>query len=180
MALDSFVFKVHYGGKFDRSNSGCVYVDGKMAMHPNPYDCDCLSYIEVEAIVKEYKYKHGDLFFYLESEKTLSDGLRIILGDPDILQMVAAHGGNEIIVIYIVGFEVVPIFNRVDDVDEERERCRLGIGTKWWDEALSSDDNLYDVNVNDNAEAVAYEKYVNMSPSSFDIGGPSCWLYEGQ
>ncbi|KAB1203081.1 hypothetical protein CJ030_MR8G005531 [Morella rubra] len=175
MASDSFVFKVHYGGRFDRSNGGCVYVDGKMAMHPDPYDCDCLSYIEVEAIVKEYGYKHGDLLFYLEPEKTLSDGLRIISGDPDILQMVAAHRGKEIIVLYVVGFEAVPVFDTVDDVDDERERRRLGIGTTWWDEALSSDDDLYDVNVtdNDNAEAVGCEEDVNMSPPSLDIGGPS-------
>ncbi|KAB1223559.1 hypothetical protein CJ030_MR2G009176 [Morella rubra] len=60
MASDSIVFKVHYGGRFDRSD-GCIYVDGKMAMHHDPYDPNCLSFIKVEAVVKEYWYKHGDL-----------------------------------------------------------------------------------------------------------------------
>ncbi|KAB1223248.1 hypothetical protein CJ030_MR2G006030 [Morella rubra] len=159
MASDSIVFKVYYGGRFDRSD-GCVYVGGKMAMHHDPYDLDCISFIEVESVVKEYGYKHGDLIFYLEPEKTLFGGLRIISGDPDVLQMTAAHWGKEIIAIHVVGFEAAPIVDPVEDVDEERERHRLGIGKKWWDCALSSDDDLYEVNVNvnDNTEGAAHEE----------------------
>ena len=91
-----------------------------------------------------------------------------------MLQMVAAHEGKEIIAIYIVGFEPAPILDPVDDVDEECERRRLGIGTKWWDDALSSDDDLFDVNINANAnvEAVACAEDVIMSHSGSELGGP--------
>lgn len=90
MSSNSILFKVHYGCKFDRSN-GCAYVGGKVFVHNDPYDPNCLSFIKIEGVVKEYGYKSDNLIFYKEQEKSLSDRLRIISGDPDILNMVATY-----------------------------------------------------------------------------------------
>ncbi|KAB1210012.1 hypothetical protein CJ030_MR6G023561 [Morella rubra] len=178
MSADSFAFKVHYGGKFNRSD-GCTYVGGNVSMHNDPYDSDCLSFIEIEGVVKEYGYKSNDLIYYNEPDKNMVEELRIISGDPDVLDMVAAHVGKESIVLYVVGFENGPEKELVNDVDEDRERCRFGIGTKWWSEALSSDDDLFDVNVGDDdveeGGGMSFEEGapLGMGGTSYEEGGPS-------
>ncbi|KAB1205877.1 hypothetical protein CJ030_MR7G027938 [Morella rubra] len=68
--------------------------------------------------------------------------------------MVVAQVGKELIVLYVVGFESGPEEELVDNVDEDRERRCIGIGTKGWSEALSSDDDVYDINVGDDDEVV--------------------------
>lgn len=129
MSSKSILFKVHYEGKFDKSD-GCVYVGGKVSIHTDPYDPNCLSFIEIKGIVKEYGYKSSGLLFYQEPKKTLSDGLRIISGDPDVFDMVVAYVGKDVILFYAVGFKSAPTEDPVDELDEEMKRRRLGIGTK--------------------------------------------------
>lgn len=127
MSSDSILFKVHYKGKFDRSN-GCVYVGGNVSLHSDPYNLDCQSFIEIEDVVKEYGYKSSDLVFYQEPMKSLSNGLRIIYGDPDVLEMGATHVGKDVVVLYVVRFETTPEEDPVDGVDDDTVRC-IGIGT---------------------------------------------------
>ncbi|KAB1216472.1 hypothetical protein CJ030_MR4G018567 [Morella rubra] len=103
------------------------------------------SFIEIEGVVKEYKYRFSNIIFYQEPEKSLSEGLKIIPGDLN-------SGLVEDLVV---------------DVDEGRERCRTGIGTKWWSDVLSNDDNLYDINVNNDDEVV--RSLIQESKSSVDI-----------
>lgn len=129
MSSKSILFKVHYEGKFDKYD-GCVYVGGKVSNHTDPYDPNCLSFIDIEVVVKEYGYKSSGLLFYLEPKKTLSDGLRIISGDPNVFDMVAAYIGKDVVHFYAVGFESEPTEDPVDELNEEMERRHLGIGTK--------------------------------------------------
>lgn len=65
MSLAFLVFKLHYRSKFDRLD-GCIYIGGKLTVHNDPYNPDCLFFIEVEGVVKEYGYWSGDLLFYLD------------------------------------------------------------------------------------------------------------------
>lgn len=85
---------------------------------------------------------------------------------------------SNIIMLFIVGFKVAPLVELIDEVDEELERHRLGIGTKWWDNALSNDNDLYDVDVNchddiGGTSATEGGHPFDMGGSAFDIGGPS-------
>lgn len=57
--------------------------------------------------------------------------------------MVAACKGKDVVILYIVGFEATSEDDPIDKVNEKTERHRLGIGTKWWSNALNNDDNLY-------------------------------------
>lgn len=58
-------------------------------------------------------------------------------------------------------------------LDKETERCRLGIGTKQWSNAQSSDDDLYD---DEYDEATANEDFggllVGLGCLSLEVGGP--------
>lgn len=55
------------------------------SLHNDMYNLNYLSFIEIESFVKEYGYRTGDLLFYQEPEKSLSDGMKIVSGDPDVL-----------------------------------------------------------------------------------------------
>ncbi|KAB1216015.1 hypothetical protein CJ030_MR4G023700 [Morella rubra] len=68
--------------------------------------------------------------------------------------MVAAHRGKEIIVIYVVGFEAVPVFDTVDDVDEEQ-----------------------DVNMSPSSLDIG-GPFFELGGHSFEVGGPSGTSYE--
>lgn len=50
MLSTSLVFKVHYKGKFDRLD-GYIYVGGKVVVHNDPYNLDCLPFINIEVVV---------------------------------------------------------------------------------------------------------------------------------
>ncbi|KAB1216336.1 hypothetical protein CJ030_MR4G018379 [Morella rubra] len=76
--------------------------------------------------------------------------------------------------LYCLSFiKAAPQVGPIDKVDEEIERRRLGIGTKWWDNVLSSDDDLYEVDVIANDEAEVGEEVADIGGPSFEVGGPS-------
>lgn len=97
-------FKVYHGGKFNRQ-SGCVYVGGDMHVYHEAYEFDCLSYFEIEGVVKKYGYKYGDHIYYKEPYKCLVDGLRLLSSDHDVLQMVQHHACHRVVALYLLAFE---------------------------------------------------------------------------
>lgn len=130
---------------------GCNYVGGDVSVYDEPYDSNCLSFIEVETIVKLYGYNVGDMVYYKEPEKSLNEGLSLISSDHDVLQMVKCHEGEQVIVLYLVSFSANGGVDDIDendaDIDEETKRCRIGVNDPFWDTVLSSDDELFDVDV---------------------------------
>lgn len=150
MGSTNLVFEVRYGGRFDR-NSGCEYVGGDVVVHHESYDPDKLSYIDLEAMLKEYGYKSGDLMYFKHPDKSLVDGLYLITSDHDVLYMVASHTGHFIVHIYIVSFEEVGA-NECDEEEYEEDdggRSRVDWNDPWWADKLSDDDDLFDVDVDD-------------------------------
>ncbi|KAB1206956.1 hypothetical protein CJ030_MR7G008128 [Morella rubra] len=151
MASEFFLFEVHFRGRFDRQ-LGCNYVGGDISVYDEPYEPDCLSFIEVETIVKTYGYKVGDLIYYKEPRKSLDEGLKLVTSDHDVLQMVKCHEGEQVVVIYLQSFadrSGDDDNNESEaDIDEEAERRRIGVNDPFWNEVLSSDDELFDVDVN--------------------------------
>ncbi|KAB1205801.1 Ubiquitin-conjugating enzyme E2 variant 1A [Morella rubra] len=141
---------VHYGGRFSR-NFGCSYVGGDVSVYDEAYDVDCLSFFELEDIVKAYGYKPGDLIYYKQPGKTLDDGAVLVSSDHDVLAMVRCHVGEAVVVLYLVSFsEILEGELNGEDVAEgveERERRRLGMNDPFWNKVLSNDDELFDVEV---------------------------------
>ncbi|KAB1215998.1 hypothetical protein CJ030_MR4G024551 [Morella rubra] len=86
MALDFFLFGVHYSGWFSRQ-FGCTYVLGDVGMYDELYDLNCLSFFELEIVVKPFGYKAGDLIYYKQPTKNLDEGLQLVLSNHDVLEM---------------------------------------------------------------------------------------------
>ncbi|KAB1212170.1 hypothetical protein CJ030_MR5G001748 [Morella rubra] len=107
---------VHFGGRFDRQ-LGCNYIGGDISVYDEIYDPDCLSFIEVETIVKTYNYNVGDLIYYKELGKILDEGLRLVSSDHDVLQMVKCHEGEQVVVLYLQSFAVLSSDDELFDIE---------------------------------------------------------------
>ena len=70
--------------------------------HGEGYDRDCMSFIQVQSILKSYGYKRRDLVYYKQVGMNLDEGLVQIKIDPDVLKMVDCHKGVESVVLYTV------------------------------------------------------------------------------
>ena len=89
MSNSRLVFEIHYGGRFNRT-IGCEYVGGEVAVYTESVDLDELSYFELEAIYRPYWYNSGDLIYFQEPGKSLTDGLHLIMSDHNVLFMAAS------------------------------------------------------------------------------------------
>ncbi|KAL0003830.1 hypothetical protein SO802_011391 [Lithocarpus litseifolius] len=105
MEEGDLIFEIHHGGRFKNLN-GLIYVGGDISIHSEGYDRDCMSFIEVESILKSYGYKRGDLVYYKQVGMNLDEGLVQIKTDPDVLKMVDCHKGVENVVLYTVSQEI--------------------------------------------------------------------------
>jgi hypothetical protein len=145
MATDDVIFLVNYGGRFDRQDK-CMYVGGKIGVFDETYDLDCLSFIEIERIVKKYGYQPGDLIYYLQPDKSLDDGLVLLTCDDDILRMTEFLKGSIVVVLYTVAFgHGDEEDDEPSDDDEEGERRRNKvINDPYWKSLMSSDDDAWD------------------------------------
>jgi hypothetical protein len=113
MTRRAFVFEVHYGGHFDRCFMN-TYVGGNIDVYKETIEHDRLSFSVVEGIAKSYGYKLGDLIYYLLSGSTLRNGLKLITSNFAVHEMVQAHSGLPIVVLYINSFS-----ESISDIGEE-------------------------------------------------------------
>ncbi|XP_059431573.1 histone chaperone cia1-like [Corylus avellana] len=146
MAIDDVIFTVHYGVRFNRRYK-CTYVGGKIGVFDEPYDLDCLSFIEIETIVKRFRYQLGDLIYYLQPDKELDDGLVLLTCDDDIVRMSEIFIGHKVVVLYTVAFghgneEVCA--NDEDEPCDDDERRMAVINDLFWKSLISSDDDAWD------------------------------------
>uniref|UniRef100_A0A2N9EU15 CCHC-type domain-containing protein n=1 Tax=Fagus sylvatica TaxID=28930 RepID=A0A2N9EU15_FAGSY len=98
---DFFIFEIHFGGRFKNLN-GLVYVNGDVTAHDEPFDSDCLSIFELESILGNYGYQHGDFIYYKLADMSLENGLVLVKTDADVLKMVDAHKIEKFVVLYTV------------------------------------------------------------------------------
>jgi hypothetical protein len=143
MAGKEVIFTVHYGGRFNRKHA-CTYVGGKIGVYDDTYDLDCLSFIEIETIVKKFGYQLGDLIYYLQPSKLLDDGLVLLTCDADVLRMTKVITGSPVVVLYIVAFghSDEEEDDEVNDVDERR-RNKI-INDPFWTSLMGNDDDAWD------------------------------------
>jgi hypothetical protein len=110
------------------------------------HDLDCLSFIEIETIVKKFGYQPGDLIYYLQPSKSLDDGLVLLTCDADVLRMTKVLTGSPVMVLYIVAFghsdEEEEEKDEVNDVDERR-RNKI-INDPFWTSLMGNDDDAWD------------------------------------
>lgn len=144
MGTDLLMFEVHYGGTFDRQGR-CTYVGGYVNSYPDVYDVDKLSFIEIQAVCKEYRYRDGDLIYYRLPDKSLDEGLRLISSDHDVQEMVKHHVGHGLVELYLVSYGIVDVDVDVDvqegdaEEDEDYERDVVFRKDAFWDDVLSED-----------------------------------------
>ncbi|XP_035546580.1 uncharacterized protein LOC118348629 [Juglans regia] len=156
MATRNLLFQVHHGGIIDRRQNG-EYVGGKTDVYHEPYDEDQLSWIEIQTIMAKYGYHPGDLVYYRHPSLGMHNGLKLLTSDHDVLSMVAALQDQQVAHLYLVSHSQTSVHQSslhdhhveedVSEDEEEAEARRLGLNDPFWKEVLSSEDELYDIDV---------------------------------
>jgi hypothetical protein len=107
MGLGRVTFRVHYGGKFDRKYN-CVYLDVKIELVDENYELGQLSFIELEKMLNPFGYQQGDMIYYLQPNKSLDDGLVLLMSNDSVVGMTEClrrcKSDIPIICLYIVSY----------------------------------------------------------------------------
>lgn len=147
MGSSKYVFEVCHGGRFDR-HFGCEYVGGDISVHHVSYDPEDMSYAVIEEISEHYGYKAGDLMYFRDPEKSLTDGLHLVTSDDDVVFLCACHTRHSIVHLYRVSFEEGEVDeDKNDDDDDDADRGKIDRNDPWWNDKISDDENLFDVDV---------------------------------
>lgn len=95
--------------------------------------------------------KLGDLIYYKLPGKSLEDGLILIFFYHNMLEMVSCHEGEHVVVLYVFSFAATTGGDgggqSDKEIDEEEEHWCLGVNDPFWDEVISIDEELFDVEV---------------------------------
>jgi hypothetical protein len=147
MASNDVIFRVHYGGRFDRRHR-CTYVGGNIGLYEEPYDLDRLSFFEIETVIKKFGYHPGDLVYYCEAGKELEDGLVLLTSNEDVVKMADVFLGHKLVVLYIVAFsksanELVTNVSEVEEGEDDgvEERRMNDVNDPYWRALMSDDEN---------------------------------------
>jgi hypothetical protein len=121
-----------------------TYVGGDIDVYKETIEHDRLLFPVVEGIAKSYGYKSGDLIYYLLPSSTLRNGLKLIISNFDVHEMVQAHSGLPIIELYIISFsESIPDIGEEniddDNGDDEGGYSRIEQDDPYWDEVDEPD-----------------------------------------
>ena len=85
-----FEIEIHSGGQFER-NPELVYLGGKVSTYLK-VDPDRLTYFEIQDMVAKYGSPSISLVYCLIPGGSLEQGLRLIIGDDEVLYMCKLHG----------------------------------------------------------------------------------------
>jgi len=150
MANNEVIFRVHYGGRFDRQY-WCMSVGGNIGLYKESYDLDCLPFIEIEIVVKKFGYRPSDLVYYHEPYKELDDGLVLLTSDKDVVKMVDTFLGEKLVMLYTVSFanvgdEVVCPNMGEGENSGDKERMMKVLNDPYWKAVMSDgdDDDAWD------------------------------------
>jgi hypothetical protein len=143
MGSHHMMFEVHHGSTFNKQHR-VHYVGGLVSNYPDTYDPSKLKFSDIEC--KSYGYRSGDLVYYNVPRCPLDEGLRLMSSDHNIAEMVAAHVGHDLVVLYMVIYGVVDVDIAVEDDEEdsEYERAVVYRNDTFWDSVLSDDTDYVD------------------------------------
>ena len=120
---DILLFEVHYNGSFNRQNIG-TYMGGFMHNY-SVHEVHKMSFFDIEEICKDYGYKFDDLIHYKIPDKSLDEGLRLILFNHDVNEINSHYVGHGLAELYLVSFDSsnVDFEDNNTEEDEEYERA---------------------------------------------------------
>jgi len=139
------VFEINYGGRFDRAY-GVIYSGGEMVVHPQSVDLDSFTFSMLESIVEHYGYNPGDLIYFRDPNKDLVVSLHLVSSDYDVHYMSSVHVENNVVELYIVSFQDDGDGEGGEDDEEEDVRGRVALNDPWWDDKISDDEDVFEVN----------------------------------
>lgn len=151
MANNEVIFKVYYGGRFDRRYR-CTYVGGNIGLYKTSYDLDRLSFIKIEIVVKKFGYRPSDLVYYREPYKELDDGLVLLTSNEDVVKMADTFLGEKLVMLYTVSFANVGdevVCPNVGEGEEgensgDEERMMKVLNDPYWKAMMSDSDDAWD------------------------------------
>jgi hypothetical protein len=117
-----------------------------MVVHPQSVDPDIFTFSMLESIVEQYGYNPGDLIYFRDPNKDLVVGLHLVSSDYDVHYMSSVHVENNVVELYIVSFQDDGDGEGGEDDEEEDVRGRVALNDPWWDDKISDDEDVFEVN----------------------------------
>jgi hypothetical protein len=146
----NLVFEINYEGWFDRAY-GVIYSGGEMVVHPESVDLDSFTFSMLESIVEQYRHNPSDLIYFRDPNKDLVVGLHLVSSDYDVYYMSSVHVENNVVELYIVSFQDDRDGEVGQDDEEEDVRDRVALNDPWWDDKISDDEDVFEVNYDVNS-----------------------------
>jgi hypothetical protein len=144
MGTRCYMFEVHHGGIFNRQ-CRVNYIGGNVNNYPDPYLGNNLTFINIEDVCSTYGYRSEDLIYYSLPRVSLDQGLRLILDDFSVNEMVSRHLDHDLLVLYIVSYGVTDdVVDEDEEEDSEYERTVVYRKDSFWDSVLSDDTDCMD------------------------------------
>ena len=144
MGTHCTMFKVHHGGTFNKQ-CRINYVRGNVSSYPNPYDGNKLKFSDIEEVCSTYGSRSGDLLYYSLLGLPLDQGLRLMLSDYSVNEMVAKHLGYDLVILYIVTYGVTDnVVDGDEEEDSEYKRAVMFRNDAFWDSMLSDNTDCLD------------------------------------
>jgi hypothetical protein len=164
------VFEINYGGRFDRAY-GVIYSGGEMVVHPESVDLDSFTFSMLESIVEQYRHNPSDLIYFRDPNKDLVVGLHLVSSDYDVYYMSSVHVENNVVELYIVSFQDDRDGEGGQDEEEEDVRDRIALNDPWWDDKISDDEDVFEVNYDVNRVGLSTYECVEGDGENGDENG---------
>jgi hypothetical protein len=166
----NLVFEINYEGWFDRAY-GVIYSGGEMVVHPESVDLDSFTFSMLESIVEQYGHNPSDLIYFRDPNKDLVVGLHLVSSDYDVYYMSSVHVENNVVELYIVSFQDDRDGEGGQDDEEEDVRDRVALNDPWWDDKISDDEDVFEVNYDVNRVGLSTYECVEGDGENGDENG---------
>jgi hypothetical protein len=166
----NLVFEINYEGWFDRAY-GVIYSGGEMVVHPESVDLDSFTFSMLESIVEQYRHNPSDLIYFRDPNKDLVVGLHLVSSDYDVYYMSSVHVENNVVELYIVSFQDDRDGEGGQDDEEEDVRDRIALNDPWWDDKISDDEDVFEVNYDVNRVGLSTYECVEGDGENGDENG---------
>jgi hypothetical protein len=104
-----------------------------------------LKFSDIEEVCSTYGSRSEDLVYYNLPGLALDQGLRLMLSDYSVNEMVAKHLGHDLVVLYIVTYGVTDdVVDGDEEEDSEYERAIMFRNDAFWDSVLSDNTDCLD------------------------------------
>jgi hypothetical protein len=96
--------------------------------------------------VEQYGYNPRDLIYFKDPNKDLVVGLHLVSSDYNVHYMSSVHVENNVVKLYIVSFQDDGDEEGGEDDEDEDVRDRVALNDPWWDDKISDDVDVFEVN----------------------------------